>query len=401
MAFDLIKRIVATLMLFAIASPSAHGQAASAATSSQEWLRSAVHSIDWVNHYSSITNVRYRASMGEGPARMWVGTDAKVTKYRDGDRLHIIIDFIDHLSRAGEVIRRASRRETVFGPEGRTGWWFPADNPLSGSAQVAKDAARTSKMRLVDECDSNTGAFLDGCVDGLGNVLDLAGAGTLSPDIQHEQIDGVDCSIVASRSKSTLIKLWIAPSKGNLVVKYLLEQSEGAAGPTRAVFQASSYQNIGNRTIVRAGRSTRSWVDQNDQTKWSETVDAERVDLNLEPDFNQSGLFSTRDVPNGIRVFIDELPNVGVDFIWSNGRPIAKVDTDLFSELDNSVQQTIAGKVSMEAPITPVLETESRNGDGSEQRTTQVWTALIGSAGFAALLLIWLCIKRRNVRAAR
>jgi hypothetical protein len=359
----------------------------------EDLLRAASQASNWGERYSSITDVKYRATVGEGPHQYAVGTDSVVNKYRDDNRLHIIIQFLGHLTRSGAYVARPGRREIVFAQNNRTYWWYPIDNPLTGTAQVARSPKRVTSMRQIDETDSSTGCFLDGDVDGLGNIVDIARGGKVAPDIRHEQILGTDCDVIESRLNAGQASLWIAPSKSNNILKYVLEIHDASAGGVHAQFQATSLQTIQNHIVIAAGRSTRTWTDTDTHAKWHETVDAQRTNLDLHPKFTDPNLFTTRAVPNGIRVFLDDMPNAGVDFVWYDGQPVAKVDPDLFSQIDTSVQKTLVGNVSQTTPIAAASESDAMNKMATH-RITQMWLILYGTAGIALIGLIGIYILR-------
>jgi hypothetical protein len=388
-----MPKCIGMLVLQCLCALCSPGYGQTTQSTAQELLQAATQASNWGERYASITDVKYRATVGEGPHQYVVGTDAVVNKYRDGDRLHIIIQFRGHLTRSGAYVARPGRRETVFAQDNRTYWWYPSDNPLTGTAQVARSPQRVSSMRHIEETDSSTGCFLDGDVDGLGSIIDIARTGDVSPDIRHEQILGADCAIIESRLQTGHASLWIAPSKASNILKYVLEMGDVSSGLVHAQFEAASLQTIQNRIVIAAGRSNRTWTDRDTHAKWQETVDAQRTKLDLHPTFADPNLFTTRTVPNGIRVFLDDMPNAGVDFVWYDGQPVAKVDPDLFSELDTSVQKTIVGTVSQTTPIIATPESEAMN-QLAAHRINQMWLILCCSVGIALIALIGLYSRR-------
>ena len=387
------SQCVGMLILHCLLGLCAHGYGQTTQSTAEELLRAASQATNWGERYSSVSNLKYRATVGEGPHQYVVGTDSVVNKYRDGERVHIIVQLLGHLTRSGEYVARPSRRETVFAQDSRTNWWYPRDNPLTGTAQVARSPARVSSMRRIDDSDASTGCFLDGNVDGLGNIIDIASGGDVSPNIRHEQVLGTDCDIIDSRLNAGHASLWIAPSKAGTILKYVLQSSDPANGMVHAQFEATSLRTIENRIVIAAGLSTRTWTDRDTHARWHETVDAQRTSLDLHPEFTEPNLFTTRTVPNGIRVFLDDMPNAGVDFVWYDGQPVAKVDLDLFSELDTSVQKAIVGNVSKMTPIAASGESDAMN-QLAAHRITQMWLILYGSAGIALIGLIVIYIRR-------
>jgi hypothetical protein len=393
----------AVFLVSMLALPEVRAQTAPA--SAIDLLAAATGSAPWNMRYVSVTDVRYRAIVQTGTDRSCVGTDSVAKKYRDGARLHIIVDTIDYLTPAGNVIPKASRHEIVSDPSRRIKWWFPPDNPLNGTAQLAKSTKRIQEMNLIDESDPATGCFLDGYIDGLGNIVDLMksdiAAGAASVTVHQEEWDGISCQVVESQTSTRRLAAWIAPSMENVIVKYLLDGNDPATGPTTALFESSTYQTVDGVTAIRAGHSSRTWTVAGDRSRWQETVDAERTNLDLHPDFNDPNLFTTQGIPNGVRVYLDELPNVGVDFVWNNGAPIAQVDADLFSELGTSVQRTDAGEVAKSSPGVngpangPVDDAEFAGGS---PRTSELWIVLFGSAAMSALVLAGLYLKRGSLR---
>jgi hypothetical protein len=373
----------------------ARGEAA--LTSASGITASAKRSLEWTNHYTSTTAVRYRATVGEGTNQYVIGTDAIVNKQCDGANLRIVVDYIDHLTPAGLIVRRASRREILFTEEGRMAWWSPIDRPLTGSLQLARNPDRVEKMRRVALCDCTTGCFLDGYVDGMSHIVDLIRNVAAPITVRTDTVDGLRCDLVEARTPAEWIRIWVSPSKDSTVVKYVLEQTPAAGLPSRAEFEATQFLTIDDRTLVSAGRSTRSWVDQATHAKWQETVEARRSIVNVHPALNDGDVFTTRDAPNGMRVFLDDLPDVGVDFVWNNGRAVPKVDPALFDELGKSVQRTLSGDQPAPAALAQTGFVEAQN-DEAARRMTQLWIVLAGLAAIALLLLAGICLRKRKYR---
>jgi len=396
---NVLRTFIAMLTL---ASLSASAQTTQA--SARDLLAAAAASAPWSMHYASVTDVRYRATFGTAANQSSVGTDSVVRKYRDRERLHITIDYIDYLTSTGELVTRATRREIVSDPKQRVGWWFPFDKPLSGTAQLAKSTKQIEAMKLIDESDPATGCCLDGYVDGAGNIVALMNADIVSSSaatqVHEENWNGISCEVVQSQTPNRRIVIWIAPASRNIAVKYVLESNDPDTGPTTAEFEATAFHNIDGYIAVSAGRSTRTWMVASDRTKWRETVQATRTALNLHPDFDEPNLFTTRGVPSGIRVFFDDLPDVGIDFVWNNGAPMAKVDADLFSELGTSLQRTSAGEIAKTSPASEAAFDAASFG-GESRRMSQLWLVLLGSAAISAIALIAIYLGRRTLRASR
>jgi hypothetical protein len=259
-------------------------------------------------------------------------------------------------------------------------------------------------MKLIDESDPATGCCLDGYVDGAGNIVALMNADIVSSSaatqVHEENWNGISCEVVQSQTPNRRIVIWIAPASGSIAVKYVVESNDPDTGPTTAEFEATAFHNIDGYIAVSAGRSTRTWMVASDRTKWRETVQATRTALNLHPDFDEPNLFTTRGVPSGIRVFFDDLPDVGIDFVWNNGAPMAKVDADLFSELGTSLQRTSAGEIAKTSPASEAAFDAASFG-GESRRMSQLWLVLLGSAAISAIALIAIYLGRRTLRASR
>ena len=365
-----------------------------------ELLQSAAFSADRGNRYASVTDVKYRASVEQGSVHYVVGDDAVVKKYRDGDREHIVFELTAALSHNGTHIANASRREIVLTGGTRVSWWLPLAKPLIGTVQIARSPERVESMKLVDDSDSHAGAFLDGAVDGLGSIFDIARAGTVSPQSRRDESEGIDCDVIESTTSTGRALLWIAPSEGNNLVKYILEIDSGPQSPMRAEFEATAFKNLGGKTVIGAGRSQESWVDPGSKAQWHDTVQADRVLLNLHPDLNEPNLFTTNDIPNGVRVLLDDMPNVGVNFVWSHGRPVAKLDEDLFTDLTASLQKTAADEIPKSLPSPVNLESIPGINEG-RRRLTQLCIALGSIAAIMLAMLIGIYLRRGGFHAAQ
>jgi hypothetical protein len=258
--------------------------------------------------------------------------------------------------------------------------------------------------RSSDECDVLTGSFLDGNIDGTGNIIALMSAAmalpSVHPILREDRWNGSDCEVVELQTPIQKMVAWILPSKANVIVKYLLEQKDPTNSLSQAEFEATALQNVDGRAVIRAGRCTCTGVDLSDGTKWIETFDAERTELNLHPQFNEPNLFTTHDVPNGVRVFLDDLPNVGLNYIWSGDGPVPKFDADMFDGLKTSLERTSAGEVAnVGTTSTDVLATSGPQA--GSRRISQLWIVLSGSSALLATVLILILVRRRSVSARR
>jgi hypothetical protein len=372
----------------------------SPAHTSGELLQSAALSADWGERYASVTRIKYRATVEQGPVHYVVGDDAIVKKYLDGAREHLIFELIGSLAPSGAYMANPSRRETVLAGGSRISWWLPLDRPLIGTVQIARSPDRVRSMKLLDQSDSHAGAFLDGVVNSLGNVVDLAKAGSVSSEVRCEQVDGVPCDVVESTISGGKVSLWIAPSEGHNVIKFILQKDTGDQSPMHEEFEATAIENLGGRSVIRAGRSQCSSIDSTDKAKWQETVEADRLTLDLHPDFSEPNLFTTNDIPDGIRVLLDDMPNVGIDFIWSHGKPVAKVDDNLFTDLAESVQKTTAGEIPKSSP--PPVHLESIPGiEDGRRRMMQLCIALCSIAAILLAMLIGIYLRRGGFHATQ
>jgi hypothetical protein len=362
-------------------------------------LQSAALAEDWGDRYASVTNIKYRASIDQGPVHYVVGDDAVVKKYRDRDRQHIVFELLGTLAPNGAYLASSSRRETVLTGGTRVSWWLPLDKPLIGTVQIARSADRVRSMKLVDESNSHAGAFLDGEVDGLGSIIDIARAGEVSPQIRHEDAGAIPCDVIESTASTGRASLWIAPSEGYNLVKYLLEVNSGAQSPMRFEFEAAAFKNLDGRTVISAGRSQESWVDPASRASWHDTVQADRTTLNLHPEFSEPNLFTTNDIPDGVRVLLDDLPNVGVNFVWSHGKPVAKIEEDLFTDLTASLEKTATDEIPKSVPA-PVHLGSVAGIEDARHRMTQLYIALCSIAAIMLAMLIGIYIRRGGSHAA-
>jgi hypothetical protein len=334
--------------------------AQSALPGARELLAQAAMSGNWGGKYSSVTDVRYRATIGTGGVPQPVGTDSVVRRYVDGDRVHVIVDLLDHVTPDGSVVSQADHKEVLFVPGAHYDWWYPLDHPKIGKLQIAKSTKHLESWKSIDQSDPATGRFLDGNIDGIGNIVEVMRPLADSAEVRREVWTGIDCNIVETQTAKGRMTIWIATEKPGCIVRYLVDQNDPATGPMREEFVAMEYQMVEGRTVVRSGRSTRSWIDPESRGQWQSTTVADRVQLDLHPQLKEAGLFTTGGVPNGIRVVFQELPNSGVDFTWKDGAPVANVDADLFDQLETSLQRTTAGEIAKRSvPASAVVDTNS------------------------------------------
>jgi hypothetical protein len=389
--------VCAMICVFALAGPSVKGQAGE--PNARDLLATAAASASWQKCYAGVTDVKYRATDQEGTHQSNLGYDSVVKTFRDNARAHIIVDNIDYLSSIGEVVPRPSRREMLDEPSRRIAWWIPVDKPLSGTVQIAKSAKRLPELKLIDESDPGNGYCLDGKLDGLGSIIDLMIADIATPsatsDVHHERWKDIQCEVVESKTSLRQMSVWIAPAKSNLIVKYRFQTDDPVDGPRMDQFEATTLQIVDGVSVIQAGVCNRTWSLASDRSKWKATVQAQRTKLTFHPDFKQPNLFAATDIPNGVRVFFDDLPDVGVDFVWNNGAPIAKVDAGLFNELGTSIQRTNAGEIAPSS-LVPGISAEADTLDRGEKHINQLWLVLTGTAAVSAILLLAIYLGKRN-----
>jgi hypothetical protein len=357
--------------------------------SAGQLLQAASRAVNWGDRYSSIINVKSRITFG--PQHEMLGKDAVVHKYVDGDQLHIIQELSGHVTH-GAFVAAPFRIQVVVAQGIRTSWAYSPAKPQNGGVQVARSPERVSRMRLVDESDCSAGFFLDGDVDGMGNIVDIVRSGKVSPEVRHEQVMGIDCDVIESQLSPGSASLWIAPSKGNTIIKFVL-QTNHSGEPMDAQFQAANLQNMGDRISVTSGSYIGDMTDPDTHETYHSTVQAQRTELILHPDLAGPDLFTTHTVPNGLRVHLDDKPNIGVNLVWYDGQPIAKIDPDLFTELDLSVLKTMVGKVSQAMPIADSSAADATSVLAAH-RMKRMWLVLFGLAGIGLIGLLCLCLRR-------
>lgn len=243
----------------------------------------------------------------------------KARQYRMSDgRSHILTDYPSGAHREDIAMKDAH-------------YFWVTTGPGTGLVQIAHTPASLTQHRLADRAFEYAGGFLDGVVydratgNGPGmSLLDLAASGTSGGTVEATEQAGEKCYRVTMSTTQGRLELWISPSHGNNVIRYELVRAPNpeTGGALHVICEATEFTKVGNTTLISAGRVETTWTDGHGIKASRQTV-AKRSDIVLKPELNDPLLFSTRGIPNGLRVVDEDAPDA-VEMIWQDGRPMQK-----------------------------------------------------------------------------
>jgi len=188
--------------------------------------------------------------------------------------------------------------------------------------------------------------------DGKGVIELLSEAENLNLHNNMEVINGISCYVLEGVTDYGKVTVWIAPEKGYSALKWILEKTPEVMfdgkylsdiwpeiQSTAETFDSMEIEQVsdsnGNTAFIpRKARYTSTVVFTNGK-KTTDLVEYTVTNIQLNPDFEALGAFEV-DFPNGTQVYIEEYP--GVRYKWQDGKIVPDVDTPMFEEIDNIVE---------------------------------------------------------------
>ena len=261
-------------------------------------------------------------------------------------------------------------------------------------ARIYNSPAKRERIRQMLLEEPKLGGPMDGRVFGEGDnsVADLLiAAEDLSVEAGLKDVNGVACYLVKGTTEYGMVKVWVAPEKGHVAMKYAIEKS------AEDRFNDSFVKEL-NSGVPGSGISR--WSTVLDSVDVSEvdgvfipvsahlcqtiTLDTgrkvefhyqcKREDIQLSPDFAALGAFQI-DLPNGTPVAIDEAP--AIRFLWQDGLPVVVVDSSVLDGIDESLARAVEqGKLSSVEPGTELDVPDGVSVDLPETTATTMSSVL-------------------------
>lgn len=228
---------------------------------------------------------------------------------------------------------------------------IPQEAPDKAWAQIATIPAKVERARGLIRQSETTGEWLSGIIPDRSpqgsSVIDLARAGKLSPRVEHETIDGVECYVVTSEIPGGQVRLWIAPTKGYNPLKYIVRWKDIPPPRHRDLTLSVSITDflcVDGRILPAAGQFQADWVEHRG-TQYSMQITTRRTKIDLHPTFDEPGLFTPAGIPDGAQVSFqqeetDKRPIVF--YVWRNGRPVLEItpeDRNTLQQIDSEIDR--------------------------------------------------------------
>jgi len=297
-------------------------------------LTKARSALDWINWSITKTNITY-LSVSTGVPQMGGGDTEQIVRYSAPDgRLKITVISHDQ-DMHGAFTGQSLIGEQIGANNQFLSYAVSADQPpglRNGFVRIVRTPKAIAKKRDFAMGSEGLSGFMDGNIfenDGTMHcVLDLASSG--HPQVSNEKVGNLDCYVLQCVTPAGDLRLWIAPSEGYNLVRYNLDGvvHEGTTDPKlfSVFFEATRFMTSGGRSIIAAGRYRSTCFEAEIGQSWNGTATVNRTDVELNPDFKDSNPFNFNDVPNGIRVIFDDASGMNDRFVWSNGRPVPRID---------------------------------------------------------------------------
>ena len=204
---------------------------------------------------------------------------------------------------------------------------------LDPNVQWDRELGRVEWWRKLNLASVETGGFLDGMVadveGGPESVIELSRKGTPKLASGVEVVDGIECRLVESETPAGLVRIWVAPSRGNNIAKFTVGRPSVVAKDSEnveMVFDQAKFAEVGGRTVVAGGHfQEKHGVTQSGHYRplWEQETTAVRSEIELNPLFDEPGLFTLSGVPDGTAVTIVGSPD-NHGYVWRGGKPVKK-----------------------------------------------------------------------------
>lgn len=204
--------------------------------------------------------------------------------------------------------------------DGKTAYWYIAQR-----VQIARTPEDVERYRQVTLHVPRNGSFLFGAFfageakpQSTSIFKLLEGAGMLEVS-GREKIEGHDCFVLSGLTKSGWLRVWIAPELDHNFVRFELKQEKPGATfhSFQAEFGSPVFKKVGNRTLLVGGRF-KSVAQPLQGRKYSETVEAQVTEFELEPMFDEK-LFAELNIPEETEVIFADAPSERGR--WRHGKP--------------------------------------------------------------------------------
>jgi hypothetical protein len=171
---------------------------------------------------------------------------------------------------------------------------------------------------------------------------------------EMEKVGGSNCYVINAKTKRGECTLWIDPEHGFNIAKAEVRRQKGDLSYGRPIPEGTFLSFLEN---VRFEQVDGVWVPMEWDAKiianWpgnyliSETHD-KRTAITLNPDHEALGSFVPRDIKNGAKVYIKQVPSI--HYIWQDGELIPNIDKAVIAEIDK-----ITDKIMAEGKVPPAL----------------------------------------------
>lgn len=296
----------------------------------QDLLTKAEAASAWTASATSTVKLKLRIEYPKPTAKRFQSEEV-VRRYRSPDgRSHIKIEQLSQ-ELNGEALGPCHFEYILAGKQ-HIFLFLPPGG--SGRVQLDRDPEIVETWRRIDLADIRVGGFLDGWAcdveGGPQLVIEMSRKGTLRLAAAAEVVDGVECRVVESDTPAGIVRIWVAPAQGYNIAKFTIDRPAAPDKPVTSyqiVFDQAKFATVGDRIVVAGGHFQEKHSaspSQPEGESWDYEATAERSEVDLHPRFDEPGLFTTNDIPNGASVLV-----VGEqgNYVWKDGKPVLKSGT--------------------------------------------------------------------------
>jgi hypothetical protein len=232
---------------------------------------------------------------------------------------------------------------------------------------------------------------------------------------QTENVNGVNCYIIDADTTSGKYSLWIDPEHGYNIAKAKVSKNGNDILYGRAIHQIDISDFTFSIDKVEFQKINHGWVpilaEYQISTRYTdgrvitEKTNHKRIQVNPNPDFEAIGAFVPT-IPDGTDITFEGVNGIG--FIWSQGKPVPKIDNRFLDDLDNATKQI---KQEVKPEVVKTTDAQSKNNssatnipvatDGTERKNPKylsfpTWALILAGVAGVGIGGWFIHLKRRQ-----